>query len=325
MTLIVSPSVRPRNATDLPTAVVARAYGVGVQNTGGPLPGLWLVAVRLDRMSGLTVVEIDVDDSVRVLGGEDGMYLFPTRQGLADFLASGEPHSLQDVLDGSDVISADPEYDADFVALMEDPDMCRSDAATLWMQCLLVVDACGIEDPPTVEYAMARVAAVTTYRDDFERPEYEERDYWMGRQIRPVRLTLPSGSGVTLVALPEILTRNASPQPFLGDYGHVVLFRDPADLLAYVRADGTDEMRASKWWPDDAPNCEPVLTVDVRAADPRAWTADAFDFLRGLALVLIKRFDDFQPHKMTNDRRIRKEVDRFQAVLREVNGKVTWR
>jgi hypothetical protein len=291
----------------------------------GLLPGLWLVIVRLEKTTGLTVVEIAEDASVRVLGSEDGMYLFPTRRGMADFLASGEPHSLEDVLDGVDVTSVEPEYDANFVGLMDEPDMIAMDASMMWAECLLIVDACGIEYPPTVEDAMARVAAVTVYRDEFERPGYAEADYWMDREIQPVRLTLPSGSGCTLVIRSTLTTRRASPQPFLGEYGHVVLFRDPAALLAYVRADGADDMRESEWWPADPPNCEPMQTVDVRAADPRDRWSEPFDYLHGLALVLTKRGGDFLPRKMGSERRIRKEVDRIQEVLREVNGKVTWR
>ena len=199
------------------------------------------------------------------------------------------------------------------------------EAQWLWMQCLLITDACCVEYPPTVEDAMADVAARTTLRGDFEQPGYRERDYWMCSNIQPVRLTLPSGSGVTLVDLPNMLRRTASPQPFLGDHGQVLLFRDPAGLLAHIRADGADDLRKSKAWPVDVPHCEPVLSVDVRTADARDRTSDAYDFLRGLALVLTKRHRDLRPGKMNNDRQIRHEAERVDRLLREVNGKVTWR
>lgn len=296
-----------------------------VVNRGEPQPGLWLVSVRLDEMSGLTVIEIAEDMPPRVLGPERGMYLFPTRHGMADFLASGEPHSLQDVLDDVDVTSVDPEYNADFVALYSGSHTYEPDSERLSRHCVLVVAACdGAEHDPTYEDGKALVTALTTYRDEFERPGYDERDYWMGRKIQPVRLTLPSGSGVTLVAESKMETFNAVPQAFLGDYGHVVLFRDPADLLAYVRADGTDDMRLSDWWPADAPDCEPVRSVDVRTADAREWTSEAFAFLCALALVLTRRVVDLKAYKMTSDRKVRKEVERIQKVLRDVNGKVTW-
>jgi hypothetical protein len=38
------------------------------------------VHVTLDELSGLTVVEIEDDGSVRVLGPGGGVYLFPTRR-----------------------------------------------------------------------------------------------------------------------------------------------------------------------------------------------------------------------------------------------------
>ncbi|MFC0440069.1 hypothetical protein [Kutzneria buriramensis] len=295
-----------------------------MRNTGVPAPGLWLMGVRLAEMSGLTVLEVAEDESLRVLGPEGGMYLFPTRHGMADFLASGEPHSLDDGMDGVDVTSVEPGYLADF-DLLGDPDVDEDDAARIWTECLLVVEACGIEDPQSFEDALARVTALTTCRDDFEQPGYEERDYWMGRDIQPVRLTLPSGSGVTLVAMDDLRARDTSAHPFLGGYGQVVLFRDPAALLAHIRADGTEEIRESMWWPGDAPHCEPVLSVDVRTVDARDRTSDAFDFLCGLARVLTNRYRDLRPGKTNSDRQIRQETERIERLLREVNGKVTWR
>jgi hypothetical protein len=295
-----------------------------VQNSGEPEPGLWLVGVRMAEMSGLTVVELAEDEAVRALGPEGGgVYLFPTRHGMADFLASGEPHSLEDVLAGVDVTSVEPQYLADF-DLLDDPEIDEDDNLANWRSCLLIVNSCKLGYRETVEEFLALTAELTTCRDDFEQPDYEERDYWMGRNIQPVRLTLPSGSGVTLVAMSELRTRNAFPQPLLGDYGHVLLFRYPAALLAHIRADGTEEMRKSPWWPADAPHCEPVLSVDVRTADARDRTSDAYDFLCGLARVLTKRYRDLRPGKMNNDRQIRHEAERVERLLREVNGKVTW-
>jgi hypothetical protein len=242
---------------------------------------------------------------------------------MADFLASGEPHSLEDVLDGVDVTSVEPEYLADF-DLLDDPEIDEDDNLRNWRDCLLIVNACKVGYQENIEDALALTAELTTCRDDFEQPGYEERDYWMGRQIQPVRLTLPSGSGVTLVAMSDLRTRNAFPQPLFGDYGHVLLFRHPSTLLARIRADGTEEMRNSPWWPADAPHCEPVLSVDVRTADARDRTSDAYDFLCGLARVLAKRSRDLRPGKMNNDRQIRHEAERIERLLREVNGKVTW-
>jgi hypothetical protein len=291
----------------------------------GLSPGVSMMDVVLDDMSGLTVIELAEDESVRVLGPADGgMYLFPSRQGLADFLASGEPHSLAGALDDFNAADAASSYEADFVTIRDESDESEEIAALRWMQCLLIVDACGVVDPPTVEDAMKQVAAVTTCRDDFE-PGYAERDYWLEAAALPVWITLPSGTGVTIVALDQFGERSPA---FLGDWGEVVLFRDQADLLAYLRADGTDAMREEQYWPVNPPDCEPRMVVDVREADPRDLRSDAFVFLRALATVLTKREEELSVHKLgklTNERRVRKAVDGVADVLREVNGRVTWR
>ena len=290
-------------------------------------PGVSLIDVVLDEMSGMTVVEIEEDASARVLGPVDGgMYLFPSRQGIADFLASGESHSLAGRLDDFDAADAVPEYEADFVYLRDD-DSEETDeaAAVLWMECLLVVDGCGVVDPPTVQDAITQVTAVTTVREDFEKPGYLERDYWVEMEAMPVQITLPSGTGVTIVAPYEFGERSPA---FLGERGEVVLFRTQADLLAYLHAEGADEMRKEAYWPVTPPDCEPRMIVDVRQADPRDLRSDAFVFLRALATVLTKREDELSVHKLsnlTNERRVRKAVDNVADVLREVNGRITWR
>src|ERR1700742_3939753 len=93
------------------------------EGESGLAPGVSLIAVTLDAMSGLTVVEIEEDASARVLGPVDGgMYLFPSRRSVADFLASGEAHSLTGRLDDLDAADAVPAYDADFVYLRDEAD-----------------------------------------------------------------------------------------------------------------------------------------------------------------------------------------------------------
>jgi len=87
-------------------------------------------------------------------------------------------------------------------------------------------------------------------------------------------------------------------------------------------------MRKEPYWPVNPPDCEPRMVVDVRQADPRDLRSDAFVFLRALATVLTTREDELSVHKLgnlTNERRTRKAVDRVADVLREVNGRVTWR
>jgi hypothetical protein len=86
-------------------------------------------------------------------------------------------------------------------------------------------------------------------------------------------------------------------------------------LLAYTRADGTDEMRQASWWPVDPPNCEPQFSVDVRLADPRnprTWadpTIWAFTFLRILAAILTDR-DDLGHVRFRSKRQLRKATER---------------
>jgi hypothetical protein len=286
--------------------------------------GLWMVHVTLDGMSGLTVVEIEDDGSVRVLGPDGGVYLFPTRGGMADFLASGQGHNLDGRLDGVDVVGEEPQVEADFVYLRDKEHLNERVAAKLWMNCLLLVDGCGIEAPETVEDAAAQVAALTKVRDDFEQAGYAENDYWIGRYVQPVRLTLPSGSGVTLVAPMGFWDTDPQAQAFLGDFCEVVLFHSPDELLRHVRAEGTDEMRQASWWPADAPDCEPRLTVDVRLADPHDPDADAFEYLRGLAMVLTDRMTVFNVRDL-GERQLHKAAERIADVLREVDDKVSWR
>ena len=253
--------------------------------------GLWMVHVTLDGMAGLTVVEIEDDGSVQVLGPEGGVYLFPTRRGMADFLASGEAHSLLGRLDGFDAVGTEPEVEADFVFLRDKANLAEHVAAALWMNCLLLVDGCGIEAPETVEDAATQVAALTAVRDDFEQPGYAEADYWIGRYVQPVRVTLPAGSGVTLVAPMGFWDTEPEAQAFLGDFCEVLLFHSAGELLRHVRAEGTDEMRQASWWPADAPDCEPRRSVDVGLADPHDPDSDAFEYLRGLAMVLTDRMN----------------------------------
>lgn len=287
-------------------------------------PGVTLINVVLDELIGVTVVEIDEDAVARVLGPVDsGMYVFPSREGIANFLASGEPHSLAGRLDEFDAATEEPAYEADFARMLES-DADDDAAAMLWMECLLVVDGCGVVDPSSVEDAMKQVEAVTTLREDFE-PGYQDRDYWQDRDTLPVQITLPGGTGVTIVALDQFGERSPA---FLGDQGEVALFHDPADLVTYIHAEGTDAMRAERYWPRNPPECEPRMTVDVRQADPGDLRSDAYVFLRALATVLTKREGDLSVHKMsklTNERRMRRAVDTVAEVLREVNGRVTWR
>ncbi|MFI9388741.1 hypothetical protein [Kutzneria sp. NPDC052558] len=304
---------------------------MAVEGDPGLKPGLWLVRVKLDDMAGLTVVEVGEDNSVRALGPGRGVYLFPTRRGMADFLASGEWHSLQGRLDGFDAVTADLRFGANFVLLRDTDDMNEEMAAAIWMVCLLIVDACGIAEPATVEAAAVQVAALAKLRDDFEQPAYADADYWIYQIAKPVRLTLPSGAGVTLCVPIAPGYREPESQAFLGDSGEVVLFQSPEELLAYIRADGTDEMRQASWWPVDPPNCEPQMSVDIRLADPRDQLADphdpttwAFAFLRALAATLTGR-DDLADVRARSKRQLRKASERIADVLREVNGKVTWR
>jgi hypothetical protein len=186
------------------------------------------------------------------------------------------------------------------------------------------VGGCGLGEPETVEDAAAQVAALTKVRDDFEQPGYAEADYWIGRYVQPVRLTVPSGTDVTLVAPKGFWDTEPETQAFLGDFCEVVLFHSAEELLRYVRAEGTDEMRQASWWPVDPPDCEPRRTVDVRQADPHDPDSDAFEHLRGLAMVLTERMRYFNVRDL-GERHLHKAAQHIAYVLREVNDKVTWR
>jgi hypothetical protein len=285
--------------------------------------GLWLVYVTLDDMSGVTIAEIADDGSVRVLGPERGVYLFPTRGGLADFLASGEWHCLQGRLDGVDLAAEEPQVDADFVYLRDRQNLAPHVAAKLWRNCLLLVDGCGIEAPETVEDATAQVAALTKLRDDFEQPGYAETDYWIGRHVQPVRLTVPSGTGVTLVAPKGFWDTDPEAQAFLGNFCRVVLFHNVAALEQYVRAPGTDQMREASWWPADAPDFEPRRTVDLRLADPHDPDADAFEYLRGLLMLLPGPPYTYKVHTM-GALRVSRMARRIPKMLAHVDNLITW-
>ena len=289
----------------------------------GLQPGLWLVYVTLDDMSGLTIVEIEDDGSVRVLGPDRGVHLFPTRGGLADFLASGESHSLEGRLDGVDLAAEEPQVDADFVYLRDRQNLAPHVAGKLWRNCLLLVDGCGLGEPATVEEAAAQVAALTKVRDDFEQPEYAERDYWIGRYVQPVRLTVPSGTGVTLVAPKGFWDTEPEAQAFLGNFDQVVLFHNVAALTQYVRSPGTDQMREASWWPADAPDFEPRHTVDVRLADPHDPDSDAFEYLRGLLMVLPGPPNTYNVHG-SGALRVNLMAKRIPKMLARMDGLITW-
>ena len=297
---------------------------MAVVGDAGVEPGLMLTHVKLDDMAGLTIVEVMADNAVRALGPGRGVYLFPTRRGLADFLASGEWHSLQGRLDGFDAATAEPEYGANFVFLRDTDDVNEQAAAIMWMGCMLIVDACGIAEPATVEAAATQVAALTKVRDEFEQPGYADADYWIYQVAKPVQLTLPSGTGFTLCVLIEPGYTEPEAQAFLGDSDEVVLFRSPDELLAYIRGDGTDEMRQASWWPVDPPNCEPQLSIDVRLADPLDPNSWASIGLRALALVLTGQLNTFAV-RARDKRQLRKVSAWLADVLREVDCSVTWR
>jgi hypothetical protein len=289
-----------------------------------PEPGIWLLQMTLDELSGLTLVEIGPDKSVRVLGPGRGVYLFRTRRGMADFLASGERHSLQGRLGDHDPMTDEVEFGAYFDQLRDTNPLSDSTEAYLWLQCLLILDACGIDNSPSIEWAARQVAAVTTVRDEFERPGYRELDYWMNGEVFPTELTLPSGTGYTLVAPMSFWDPSARVQAFLGDAGEVLMFSNADDLLAHVRGDGTDDMRRASWWPVNPPNCVPQRFVDVREADPRDIEADAYDYLRGLATVLTKRAKNL-PYSRPGRLAMGRAEDRVLDVMLEVDRKVTWR
>jgi len=289
-----------------------------------PDPGTWLVKVTLDGMSGLTLAQIGPDRSVRVLGPGRGVYLFPSRHGLADFLASGKWHNLQGRLAGCDPVHEQFEFEANFVALRDDKTLDEDVEAYLWLQCLVVLDACGIDNAPSAEWAARQVAAVTELREDFEQPGYQELDYWMNGEVVPVELTLPSGTGYTLVASMGFWDQDAEVQAFLGDRRDVLMFSSADDLLAHVRADGTDDMRKAPWWPVNPPHCRPELVVDVREADPHDVESDAYEYLYGLARVLTSRARDIplsRPGRLAMGR----AEDRVLDLMMVVDSRVTWR
>jgi hypothetical protein len=290
-----------------------------------PDPGTWLAEVTLDGRSGLTLVQIGPDYSVRVLGPAGGVYLFPSRHGLAAFLASGQWHSLQGRLAGYDPVHEQVEFEADFVELRDGGAAQDEDVkAYQWSTCLLVLNGCGFDDLPSPEAVARQVAAVTTLREDFEQPGYPELDFWLNEEVQPVELTLPSGTGHTLVAATAFWDPDAEAQAFLGDRGEVLMFSSTDDLLAHVRADGPDDMRKAAWWPVDPPHCRPELFVDVREADPHDPDSDAYEYLRALAGVLTGRERDL-PFIRPVWLMMGRVEDRVLDVMMEVDSRITWR
>ncbi|HEY0499952.1 MAG TPA: hypothetical protein VGD48_29675, partial [Kutzneria sp.] len=59
-------------------------------------------------------------------------------------------------------------------------------------------------------------------------------------------------------------------------------------------------------------------------ADPHDPDADAFEYLRGLAMVLTDRMTVFNVRDL-GERQLHKAAERIADVLREVNDKVSWR
>jgi hypothetical protein len=71
-------------------------------------PGVWLAYANPGENAGLTVVEVDADGEILPLSVDEHIQAFPTRSGLADFLASGEPHSLSGRVTGFDPRQLEP-------------------------------------------------------------------------------------------------------------------------------------------------------------------------------------------------------------------------
>lgn len=253
-------------------------------------PGLWLVWVTLDEIEGMTIFAVD-DDCVAVpLGGDRSVYLFPTRCGVAAFLESGQAHNLSDRVAGFDPRTAVVEDVADF------PDF--RDKLTYddeWWTCQVLVDACGIDNTGlTLDDMIKQVTARTWLRTDFERPGFDDFDYWLDRVITPCRLVLPSGTGITLAD--DMAVVGLEPNDgILGAPGEVLVFRDEADLMAYL-ADGLPAtLRGNETWardlPEPPPHCQPYVTIDLAAlpdmtaTDEDTW-GDALGFLRSMVTVL---------------------------------------
>jgi len=112
-----------------------------------------------------------------------------------------------------------------------------------WWLCQVLIDTLLPVAPATLDDAVDQLADRTWLREEFDRPGYKEVDYWLYHPLAPVRLTVPSGTGFTLVHLRALVPGVVRTDYFLGGDELIILFHREEDLLDYLRAPGDDRLR----------------------------------------------------------------------------------
>jgi hypothetical protein len=306
--------------------------------------GIWLVWVTLDQLTGMTVIAVDADGAATPLGSEGYVDLFPTRSGLADFLASGTQHTLAGRTAGFDPYPAEFAAGADFSILRNGSEFPRdSFYDELWWPCGVLCAACGIDvdhlDPDTL---IPRVAARTRLRTDFEQPGYAEADYWLQRQIVPFTVVLPSGTGMSLAdedVVCGVLPTNAR---FLGEANTVWLFPDEQDLLDTVANGLPAALDDEPLWQRDIngrpPHCHGSTRIDLielplLRPETEDTLIDALGVLENLvwtltgsrAPFLTKELRALTGGEPLKPRHQRKAAELLRRLVTEVDAGVTWR
>jgi hypothetical protein len=302
-------------------------------------PGVWLLGVDLGEIAGLTVLRVAEDGSATPLGDDGTIYVFPTRSGLAGYLQSHPTGWAA----GFDPRTVEPASAANFIWLRDNPPAKRDRAEDMW-ECLALAKACGVPPATSIDAMIRDVAFRTVLRTDFERPGYAEFDYWLDRQIIPVTLILPAGTGITLADSDVVCGSALGDTRFLGESDTVWMFRNEQDLIGVIDDGLPDELCENKWWDaveDNPPNCHPLLTFDLTMLpkltppDLDTWQ-ETLGVLENLTMTLTGSVDAFRKRpldtmltqaKLPQSLSPRKQ-SQLAGVLRhlvdDVDARITW-
>lgn len=314
-----------------------------------PDTGVKLILVELEHVRGLTVLAVEPDGTATALVADEAICLFPTRSGLADFLASDVQHTLSGKTAGFDARVAELDGGVDLPLLSKGPEFWTTDYDELWWPCGVLCAARGISvdsnafDPAALD---AELTAGIRLRTDFEQPGYAEADYWLYRRIVPFTLVLPSGTGMSLAD--EDVVCGVVPRTsvrFLGETGTVWLFRDERDLSDAI-ADGLpDALAQERLWERDItgrpPHFRPQTVIDLSVL-PELQPAtddtlvDALGVLENLLATLtgsrqlfrspeLRRLSLGEPPAALKPRHQRKAVQLLRELVAEVDAGITWR
>lgn len=265
---------------------------------------MWLAYVDPGENAGLTVVDVDAGGELVPLSVDGHIQAFPTRSGLAEFLASGQQHSLSGRVTGFDPRLLEPvEYlDGDAAAgtvRREDFEQPAYAVFDYWLYKVVIPFALTLPSGTGVTIAHSDVVC-------------------------------------GLIPVPACR--------FLGEDDEVRLFRDERALAANLAAGLPDEMAEDPFWLKDiavpAPHYHPLTHIDLTllptlsAPAGDTW-ANTLGTLENLTMTLTGSRKPFlsRPLKDVNDEtrpealkpRLRQKVaEALRVLVGDVDRRVTW-